>query len=392
MLNNKRTTLPCQWDLQGNYLMGITLNHWWSLLQQNQFKVDSAYWYRTCAVTLASCFSTALSQLESWRYARQVEETEITEPPIFILGHWRSGTTLLHELMALDTEQFAYSNTFQVMSPDTFLLTEKLCSRWLARLVPNRRPMDNMAIGFQSPQEDEFAIALTTLQSYYLAFSFPEAQEQYERYLTLETLSQDELERWKQGWIWFLKKLTLKYRRPLVLKSPTHTARIRLLLELFPQARFIHLHRHPYEVFQSMRHYYETAGWLTYLQKPNFQDLSQSVLRRYQILYDAYFEQKSLIPPEQFYEVRFSDLAQDPTTQIQAIYDAFGLSYSDPFADRLSSYVSTRQGYQKNQFLPLDPVTQQKIDFHGQRTFQEWGYEMGKSRTVSVAHAASNNK
>ena len=159
------SSLPYQWHLDGNYLVGITSDRWWSLLQQNHFRVSPAYWHRIAATTLMSGLSTVLSSVETWRYDRAIAATELPADPIFILGHWRSGTTFLHELLALDTEQLAYPNTFEVMSPQTFLSTEPLLSRWLAQLVPDHRPMDNMRIGIHSPQEDEFAIALTTLTS-----------------------------------------------------------------------------------------------------------------------------------------------------------------------------------------------------------------------------------
>ena len=375
MLNNKSASLPYQWHLDGNYLMGITLDRWWSLLWRNQFRITSNYWRRAGAITLASGLSTPLSWAESWLYDRKINAVKIAQDPIFILGHWRSGTTLLHELLAVDTERFAYPNTFQVMSPQTFLLTEKVCARWFAGLVPNRRPMDDMPLGFHSPQEDEFAIALATLQSYYLALSFPSSQKHYERYLTLQNLTEAELQRWKASFLWFLKKLTLKYRRQLVLKSPPHTARIQHLLALFPQARFVHIHRHPYQVFQSMRHYFATAGWLTYLQKPHLQELDRAILRRYQTIYDAYFAQQSLIPAGQFHEVRFSALERDPIAQVQAIYHTLKVPYSQKLDARLRSYINARQGYRKNAFPPLDRSTKQQINHEWRRAFDEWGYK-----------------
>ena len=306
------------WRLDGNYLMGVALSHWWRLLRQNQFHISPNYWCRAGVITLTSALTTALSLIESHRYGAAIEATEITEDPIFIIGHWRSGTTFLHELLALDG-QFAFPNTFQVTNPQTFLLTEAIASQWLARLVPNHRPMDNMRINFQSPQEDEFAIALTTPMSYYLALSFPYAEQHYERYLTLQGLTPDELQSWQTAFLTFLKKLTYKYQRRLLLKSPTHTARIQRLLALFPRARFIHIHRHPYQVFQSMQRYFETAGWLTCLQTPDPDALTPAILRRYRILYDAYMAQRHLIPPEQLCEVRFSALEANPIAQVQAI-------------------------------------------------------------------------
>lgn len=335
MLKNNSQSIPYQWQLQGNYLTGITWGHWWSLLQQNKFQIPKEYWYRVGAISLTSGLSTLVGWLESKRYDREIAAVELPADPIFILGHWRSGTSLLHELLALDTEHLAYPNTFQTMSPKTFLLTEKLWTQWFAGLVPEQRPMDNMSIGFESPQEDEFALSLVAGKSYYMAFSFPQAEAYYERYLTLQNVSSEERQQWQETLQWLLRKLTLKYRRQLVLKSPPHTARIRLLLELFPRARFIHIHRHPYRVFQSMQRYFATAGWLSYLQKPNLQAIDTGILRRYKILYDAYFEQKDLIPAGQFCDVRFSDLEQDPIRQLKTIYHTLDLPYSEEFETRL---------------------------------------------------------
>ena len=234
--------------------------------------------------------------------------------------------------------------------------------------------MDNMSIGFDSPQEDEFALSLVARRSYYMAFSFPQAEEFYERYLTLQDVSPEECKQWREAMQWLLKKLTFKYRRQLVLKSPPHTARIRLLLELFPRARFIHIHRHPYRVFQSMQRYFATAGWRTYLQKPNLQAIDAGILRRYQILYDAYFAQKDLIPAGQFCEVRFSDLEREPIQQVQAIYQALSLPYSEVFDAKLQSDFAARQGYRKNTFAPLEPAIKQQVDRAWQRSFSVWGY------------------
>ena len=369
------TTLPHRWSLRGNYLMGITRDRWRTLRRRPHHQVAPAYWHRAAAMTLTSWVSTPLSQLESWRYDTAIAATELPADPIFILGHWRSGTTFLHELLALDTENLAYPNTYEVMSPTTFLLTESIFSRWFANFLPRRRPMDNMRLSLQSPQEDEFALSLTTLQSYYLALSFPEAERMYERYLTLADLSPAERQTWQMQFLWFLKKLTYKYQRPLVLKSPPHTARIRLLLQLFPKARFIHIHRHPYEVFQSMRRYYHTAGWLNCLQEPDLETLDQAILRRYRLLYDAYFEQRSLIPRDQFYELAFIDLEQNPEAQIQAIYQHFQLPYSDAYETRLQQTRQARQHYRKNQYEPLEANLSQQISQQWQQSFAAWEYQ-----------------
>ena len=121
-----------------------------------------------------------------------------------------------------------------MVNPHTFLTTEEVNSRRFAWMVPDRRPMDNMRLSFQAPQEDEFAPCLMSLRSPYLGVSFPRREDYYARYLTFRGVPPDEVDAWKSAFLLFLRKLTFKYQKPLVLKSPPHTARIRMLLELFP--------------------------------------------------------------------------------------------------------------------------------------------------------------
>src|SRR5690606_29592456 len=124
---------------------------------------------------------------ESRLFQHRIEATKITKPPGFILGHWRSGTTHLHNLLAQDDVNFAYANTYQVVNPHTFLATEEMNTRRFAWMIPEQRPMDNMALSFQSPQEDEFAPLLISLMSSYLGVSFPRRENFYNRYLTFRS-------------------------------------------------------------------------------------------------------------------------------------------------------------------------------------------------------------
>ena len=88
-----------------------------------------------------------LGLIERAIFGRAVRRTQIAEAPIFVIGHWRTGTSLLHELLACDP-RFSYPTTYQCLEPHHFLLTERLLSRLLGGLLPASRPMDNMAAGF----------------------------------------------------------------------------------------------------------------------------------------------------------------------------------------------------------------------------------------------------
>ncbi len=218
--------LKSRWSVGNNFLAGITFGDWLRLLRENRFSVDPPYWHRALFVTLLSAINSYYRQKEHRSFRDKIAAT-VVHPPLFILGHWRSGTTHLHNLLAQDRRQFAFPNTYQVTNPHTFLLTEEAHSQRFAWMVPKKRPMDEMALSFQVPQEDEFAPCLMSLRSLYLGISFPRSEDAYSRYLTFEGVPPDEIEEWKNALVWFLKKVTQKYQRPLILKSPPHTARIR---------------------------------------------------------------------------------------------------------------------------------------------------------------------
>ncbi|HEX7261393.1 MAG TPA: sulfotransferase, partial [Luteolibacter sp.] len=340
---------------------------------ENRFDVDPAYWHRAAFITLASAMNSWFRKKEERQFQEQVAATMV-QPPLFILGHWRSGTTHLHNLLARDTRQFAFANTYQVTNPHTFLTTEEANTRRFAWMVPKSRPMDEVELGFQTPQEDEFAPCLMSRRSLYLGISFPHSEDDYARYLTFEGVPREEIDEWKAAFVWFLKKLTFKYQRPLVLKSPPHTARIRLLLEMFPDARFVHIHRHPYQVFQSCRHYYDTAVWFSYLQKPDLGRINDRIIARYKQVHDAFFAQRDLIPAGRFHEMSFDELERAPMQAIHTLYAKLGLGGYDVLAPELQRYVDSLTGYQKNRFTELESPLRERIADEWQRSFAEWNY------------------
>jgi hypothetical protein len=139
-------------------LTGLDAADWWALLRENRFAVDPGCWPRAGLITLGS-LDTRLGRLQEERaYGPAVASTEI-QPPLFVLGHWRSGTTHLHRLFALD-EQFTSPNLFQVWHPHTFLTAESRRARLTARVARRGRFMDQMAMAVDVAAEDEEALGL----------------------------------------------------------------------------------------------------------------------------------------------------------------------------------------------------------------------------------------
>ncbi len=370
--------LKHRWSISHNYLTGITAGDWWRLLQDNDFAVDPIYWHRAAVVSVLSLANSFYRLREDREYAEQITATVIERPPLFILGHWRSGTTHLHNLLAHDDGSFAYANTYQVVNPHIFLTTEEVRTRRFAKMLPGKRPMDNMALTFESPQEDEFAPLLITLLSSYLGVSFPRREAHYNRYLSFDGVPREEINAWIKGLEWFLKKLTLKYgpARRLLLKSPPHTARVRLLLERFPDAKFIHIHRRPEEVLQSFRHYYDTAMWHTYLQRPDRSKIDGEIFQRYRELMGALIRDRPLIPAGNFHEVAFADLERDPMGTVAGIYQALSLDGAEQALPKIRAYADTLRGYEKNHFKPLDEATKQRLREEWSSIYEPLGYRV----------------
>ena len=359
-------------------LQGIVLGDWWSLLRRHRFSIGPTSWPRALVQTAVSAGNSVGARMERRRYGGQVDAARV-QAPLFILGHYRSGTTHLHNLLALDP-QFAAPTFFQVLNPFTFLTTERWAARVSDRLIVRRRLQDDVALGSGVPSEDELAVCTMTGLSPYMTWCFPGAEAIYDRYLTFRDVPQSEVGRWKCALTTFLKKLTVRYGRPLVLKSPPHTARIRLLLDLFPDARFVHIHRDPYVVFRSTRHMIRAAQPLYHLREGPAQDGDDRIISVYTEMYDAYFEQRGLIPDGRLFEVGYEDLERKPVDVVGSIYNSLGLAGFEDLRPRLEGYLGSIAGYRKNHHDELPEALRRRIAGEWRRSFEEWGYETSASR------------
>jgi hypothetical protein len=207
-----------------------------------------------------------------------------------------------------------------------------------------------------------------------MAWAFPRRAEHYDRYLTLRHASAGEVAEWESALAWLVRKLSFKYGRPLVLKSPGHTCRIRLLLELFPGARFVHIHRNPYDVFRSTRHTARTVTPWWALQRPDYGDLEGRTLRQYREVYDVFFEERGLIPKGHFHEIGFEALEADPVGQVRGTYEALGLPDFGHVEPALRRYLDGITEYRKNTLPDLPADLRSRVAVEWRRCFDEWGY------------------
>ena len=351
---------------------GLDSRLWRRLLRDNGYAVDPEYLPRAALVTLASVVNSVLGSRERRRHGAAIERTRV-ERPLFVLGHWRSGTSLLYRLLALD-DGLAYPNLFQTMHPHTFLTTETALTSLASPLLPSTRPADGMPVGFGLPSEDELALAILSGHSFRVGRLFPRRERYYDRFLTFRDVDAATRAAWKLALQWYLKKLTWAQSRPLVLKSAPHTGRIDLLLEACPDARFVHIVRDPFAVYQSTCQELIAARPFSRLQRYVEPDLEGLVIGRYRALYDAFFEQRGRIPPGRLHEVRFERLEDDPVRELRALYEVLELPGFERLEPRLARYVEANLGYRKNSYRPLPETLRRRLAAAWERSFDTWGY------------------
>ena len=343
---------------------GMVASSWFPMLVRNNFSVSPTRLPRAFLVSLLSIVNSALGSIQNLVFGDRIADAVLDKPPLFIIGHWRTGTTYLHELISLD-ESFIAPKTFECLAPAYFIMLAGVL-RYLSFFMPNQRPMDNMFIDWHSPQEDEFALANLGLHSPYESMMFPNNRTIRHEYLTLTDLSAEQIEVWKRGFLEFLQGVNFRRNvrtrssigtRRIVLKSPPHTARLQVLEQMFPTAQYIHMVRHPYDLFASTLSLWKTLFETQGLQKPRLSSLANGapsieeyVLQTMNILYHDLYDQIAKIPSDRFCEVRYEDLVRSPIAEIDRIYRRLNLGKFDSFRPKLESHLQKLEGYKRNEY------------------------------------------
>ncbi len=361
-----------------NYLAptfhGMTLGQWLNILQDDKLTIDWPYFYRLIPTTFKSLANSLLSRIEKQKYQTKYEDVTI-KPPIFIIGHWRSGTTFMQNILAND-QRFAFPNLYQVTNPNTFLISEEtIITKLFSFFVPKNRLFDDVPFGLKAPHEDEFIAWHSSGLTPCMSWNFPNSAMYFDRYLSFKECNISEKTQWQNDLTKFLKKLTYKYNKQIVLKSPTHTARVKLLLKMFPEARFIHIYRNPYRIYQSTKKLHDFVYSISTFQRFDASIIHSRILNQYKEMYDIYFEEKESIPNNQLIEIKFESFEKEPIETIESVYSELGLPDFESTRMKVISYLLSVNNHRKNSYPELNESLKDEIYEHWKRNFHIWGYK-----------------
>lgn len=301
--------------------------------------------------TLLLLFFTSMFHWVDKRYFKgKIRQYKFKAPPVFIIGHWRSGTTFLQNLMARDPE-FGFTTTYHAVFPNN-LRSKWLFKRFMSRFMPDKRPGDGVTLDVDLPQEDEYALSNITARSYYHFFYFPSAYKRmYDENVDFANDSHSSISRWQHQYRDLVAQslINTNGNRALI-KNPVNTGRISLLLDIFPDAQFIFLVRNPILVYLSSKKFFSELLLSTGFEVVSDRELSECIVYIYRRLMHDYIESRGRVDNDRIIEVRFEELMLDPLTTLNSVYSKFKFENFDKLKTEFEQYVSSQKAHKMNRY------------------------------------------
>lgn len=335
-------------------------------------------------IYLFSTLSTPLQWLQRLWLKFRLRNVDLSkESPVFVLGHWRSGTTHIHYTLAQD-KQFTYLTNFQ-----SFFFNIAMLGGWTVKLlspfVPKTRPMDNVEMTLTKPQEEEQVLSNVTYAAGVHSFYFPKNRSYFNKYNLFKGITDKEYRVWKKSYNYVLQCISVMGdRRRLLLKNPNSTARAKQLLELYPNAKFVFIHRNPYSVYLSTKHLNRVVQRGQRLHEISEAQEEEIIFENYRTIMQGYLESKKYIPEGQLIEVAYDDIGTEREMGVfEDIYRTLNLGDWESVRPHIETYLDSKKGYKKNKFVPIAPETVARIQREWGFAFEAFGYDLEYKDTSS---------
>ncbi len=339
-------------------------------------EIDKGY-YRKYYLTKSICrLLSMLKTFQDSRYDKLLRDKPLENDPLFILGHWRSGTTFVHSIFSCD-KHFGYNTTYQTVFPHLIMWGQAFFKKNMSWLMPDKRPTDNMELAVDLPQEEEFALSNMMPYTYYNFWFLPRYMQEYaDKYLLFDQITEEELEVFRETFLKLIKiSLWNTNGTQFLSKNPPHTGRVKELVKMFPNAKFIYLMRNPYTVFESTRSFFTNTIQPLKLEDMSNEEIESNIISIYTKLYHKYEAEKKYIPSGNLIEIKFEDFEQNAFDMTKEIYRSLSLPGFEESKAEIEKYLSKKKGYKKNAYKYEDRTVQlveQNLDF----ALRDWGYSL----------------
>lgn len=338
-----------------HYMALASLDVWVRLLVSRRPGVQPAYLPRL-ALNLATAYFGTVAALPErlllwpvlfFKFRSKTPRVEHGPGTVVVLGYFRSGTTHLQYLLSCD-RRFKTPAWAQSILPHGWGLSWLVARFVLTPFITNSRPQDDVALGPAWPAEDDFGVSNMSLCSAMPGrFMLPKQHGHYSRFHALEGLTERELVRWRRAQASLLWKITrLAPGRVLLLKSPSHTARVSELRRMLGEnVRFIHITREPADVVRSNVSMYERLSIYHLQDGPPIEESREAIVREYLRTEEKFLEESADLAADRLCRIRYQDLIADPEGTVRKIYEQFGMTLDEGALESMRSYLYRVRAY-----------------------------------------------
>lgn len=342
---------------------------------EREYRIEKKYRKIFRRSKYISIITTALSYVDNIRYKSLSRNLEIQKDPIYILGHWRSGTTLLHNLLC-SHKNISYPTTYHTVFPNNLFFLKWLIKGIMQIVMPNKRLVDRVDMHVDFPQEEDFGLGHQAGYSFYYWFHFPnDYQRITDEYLSLSSKDEQKVQEYKEAYRKFIKQALLNVGgEQYIAKNPPNMARLPFLLDLFPGSRFVYIERNPYEVLMSTFRFHK--GFLRTLQLQDVDDevLWKFLFQTYTLMYEKYRNDKHLISSGNLVELKYEDLIRDPGSIFSSLHKGI-LSDLETDQEKLNGILQKHQKHAANPYN-FEKEYIQRVNSELGGIIEEQGYQI----------------
>ena len=309
-----------------------------------------------------------LRYVEVLVFERRIQKHVLKDDPIFILGHWRSGTSHLQNLLHQDAN-FSTMTLYRMLFSDHFIWTESWLNPLLNRLSKTfgiRYSFQRTTLDFNLSGECDTALcSIGSTHAYTWAHLFP---KRYHKWMQ-EQVFNDGSNLNLSDYDYLIRKLSFQEKnKRIIVKSPGDTARIQALLKQYPNASFIYLSRDSYEVYHSTMYLWEAIQRENSLQHLTKEAVSELILWTYPQVMKNYERGKSFIPKGQLFEVSFEELHENSENVLRSAYQQLSLGEFHP--EDFKAFLTQNKAHQKAPYAK-DVQLEQQLKSRWKKYYRE---------------------